>query len=101
MAKVDKTDVAVIPCRIAKSTASEELCGKMPHAIVDGKVVANVGSIVYAWRLRSGYKPAWYRCKVIRSAEKWLELWDEVAEQWYCFDPTSAPPDVRFDGQNI
>jgi len=101
LVKLDKaSDASIIPCRIAKSDMPVERGAKLPPAVVDGKFIAPVNSKVYAWRERSGYKPSWYRCKVIRVADNNVELWDEIAEQWYCFNP-SVPvvPDVRLSDE--
>lgn len=67
-----------------------------PPAIVEGRFVATVGARVWAWRTRSGCRPSWYPCKVMKVSDKAVELWDEAAEQWYGFDPTASnAPDVR------
>jgi len=69
-----------------------------PPAIVDHKFIAVAGSMVWTWRLRSGLKPSWYPCKVVTVEEKHVSLWDEVAGQWFCFDPTAETvPDVRIN----
>jgi hypothetical protein len=68
-------------------------------AVVDGKFLGAPGTIVWAWRERGGWRPSWYRCQVVRVAEKHVELWDEVAGQWFCYDPTAERlPDVRLSG---
>ncbi len=78
-------------------TLGFEKYSHLPPAIVDGKFVAPVESYVWAWRLRGGHKPSWYKCKVMKVTEAVdVDLWDEVAGQWFCFNTTATTlPDVR------
>lgn len=67
-----------------------------PSAFVDGKFVAPVGATVFAWRFRSGTKPAWHKCTVVKVSDQHVELWDDVLDQWFCFDVSwKELPDVR------
>lgn len=84
------------PRVLCRKTVSFEKHNSKPPAIVEGKFTAPIGSIVYAWRLRGGQKPSWYPCEVIKVTDTFVELWDQVAGQWFCFDPSaSETPDVR------
>jgi hypothetical protein len=65
-------------------------------AIVGGKFTANPGDRVHAWRQRSGSKPTWHDCTVIRVSPAYVELWDDTLDQWYTFNPESAgTADIR------
>lgn len=79
-----------------KVTVPFEKYEGLPKANVDGKFLAPVGSHVYAWRVRTGERPSWHTCKVIRSSPDYVELWDDTLGQWFCFNPQlPTVPDVR------
>lgn len=68
----------------------------LPKAIKAGTFLASLGSRTYVWRVRSGERPQWHVCSVVRVSPEYVELWDETLGQWFCFDPRSAAcPDVR------
>jgi len=70
----------------------------LPAAIVDGLFLSVPESRVYAWRTRSGERPKWHTCKVVRSAPEYVELWDETLGQWFCFNPKAPDvPDIRME----
>lgn len=83
-----------------KSTVPFEKYANFPPAIVDGKFLAEPKAQVYAWRVRTGNKPSWHTCTVVRASPDYVELIDEtLGGQWFCFKPTDpAVPDVRMDG---
>lgn len=79
-----------------RTTVGFEKHSGKPPAIVDRKFIAPEGSVVYAWRTRSGCKPSWYRCQVIKVADDYVQLWDELFGQWFCFNPQDpVVPDIR------
>lgn len=87
-----------VPAGPRRKTIPFEKYSHLPPAIVDKKFIAPVGAMVWAFRHRGGQKPSWYPCKVMSIDEKGVNLWDEVAAQWFCFDPTAdIVPDVRLN----
>lgn len=61
-----------------------------------GLFIATGSERVYAWRHRSGQRPSWHTCTVVRATPDLVELWDETLGQWFCFDlKTAEVPDVR------
>lgn len=74
----------------------------LPKAVVDAVFLPQPGARVYAWRTRSGERPQWHVCSVVRIAPDSVELWDETLGQWFCFDPRSAScPDVRMENTAV
>lgn len=70
----------------------------LPVAIVDAQFLAPPAGRVYAWRTRSGERPKWHTCKVVRVAPEYVELWDETLGQWFCFNPRAPDvPDIRME----
>jgi hypothetical protein len=69
----------------------------LPSALAGGVFLAGPGEVVQAWRVRTGERPGWHACKVIRVAPDYVETIDEsLGGQWFCFDPRAANlPDVR------
>lgn len=68
----------------------------LPPAIVEGKFLVGPEGYVYAWRVRAGQKPGWYKCEVRGVEPNYVSLWDTVLQQYFCFDPTAKEiPDVR------
>lgn len=70
----------------------------LPPAVVDGQFLPAPGTCAYAWRTRSGERPRWHTCKVVRIAPEYVELWDETLGQWFCFNPKATNvPDIRME----
>lgn len=64
-------------------------------AIVDGNFIAPKDSTVHVIRHRNG-ADVWHRCTVMKITGTWIELWDELLGQWFCFDTSEKQlPDVR------
>lgn len=77
-------------------------CAALPVAIVDGLFLAPPTTRIYAWRTRSGERPKWHTCKVVRTAPEYVELWDETLGQWFCFNPKAPDvPDIRMEYQLV
>ena len=81
-----------------KATVPYEKYAALPNAIVDGKFLAEPKARVYAWRERTGEKPSWHTCTVVRVSPDYVELMDDTLGQWFCFNP-AAPvvPNVRME----
>lgn len=81
-----------------RMTVGFEKHANKPSAFADGKFVAPPGSVVYVWRTRSGCKPSWYKCQVVRAVDDFVELWDELFAQFFVFNPQEKTlPDVRLN----
>ena len=81
-----------------KTTVPYEKHASLPHAIADGKFLPEPKSRVYVWRERTGERPSWHACTVIRVAPDYVELMDDTLGQWFCFNPAAAVvPDVRVE----
>lgn len=87
------------PREVRKKAVPFDRHAALPKAIDNGVFTAQPGSRVHAWRVRSGERPQWHVCEVVRVAPRYVELWDTTLGQWFCFDPTSpACPDIRMEG---
>ena len=70
----------------------------LPSAIVDGKFIAVPEQTVFVLRYRNR-KNSWHRCTVRKFEGTFVQLWDEILGQWFCFDvPAENLPDVRLSG---
>ena len=68
----------------------------LPPAIIDGKFIVEPKGYVNVWRTRSDRRDGWYRCEVVSVTPDYVSLWDTIAQQCFCFDPTAQSiPDVR------
>lgn len=67
----------------------------LPSAFADGKFLGVKGSTVFVMRHRDR-KDSWHKCTVMKTDNGFIQLWDELLCQWFCFDtPSETLPDVR------
>lgn len=67
----------------------------LPPGIVDGKFLGVKGQTVFVLRHRDR-KDSWHKCSVMNADNGYIQLWDELLGQWFCFDvPAAEYPDVR------
>ena len=68
----------------------------LPSAFAEGKFLGAKGQTVHALRYRDR-KDSWHKCTVMNTDNGYIQLWDELLGQWFCFDvPAPTLPDIRF-----
>ncbi len=85
------------PRKANRIDAEDTRFASLPPAIVNGMLIAAQNDIVHVLRYRVG-KNSWHKCRVFKIENTWIELWDEILEQKFCFDSAQNPPDVRLNG---
>lgn len=74
----------------------------LQDAVVDGKLLANVGDKVYFERIAPKGKMAVHEGIVKSVNEKGLvEIWDETVEQFYCFSLHQTIPIIKLDRRHM
>lgn len=90
--KIEKKKLDKVETKKVKRSFKPEA---LPDAIVDGKLIATVGSEIIVERFRNG-KNAYHVCTVKEIADDGLiRTWDETIHQCFDFTVTDRPKVVK------